>query len=32
MYPTTKNVATTRKREKMGSHLETFAVKAKNNV
>ncbi len=30
MYPATKNAAATRK--KMGSHLETFALKAKDNV
>jgi len=32
MYPATKNAAATRKRKKMGSHLETFALKAKDNV
>jgi hypothetical protein len=29
MYPTTKSAAATRKRKKMGSYLETFALKAK---
>jgi hypothetical protein len=32
MYPTRKNATATRKRKKMGSHLETFALKAKDNV
>jgi hypothetical protein len=32
MYPTTKDAVATRKRKKMGSHLETFALKAKDNM